>query len=186
MLPQLKEIKVKRKQLDLTQKNLARESNVSQSLIAKTESFYLVPSYDKAKRIFDALDRIEEKQKITAKDLMNRKVYCISPNESLRKAINAMKKNSVEQLPVIEEKKAIGMVSEKMILELLGGKRKIDLDETKVRDIMGDSFPIIQEETPFQLVNSMLRYSQALLIAKKGKILGIISNSDVLKALLEK
>ena len=51
MLPELEEIKKKRKLFGMTQADLAAECGVSQSLIAKLESGKIVPAYGKAKKI---------------------------------------------------------------------------------------------------------------------------------------
>jgi len=54
MLPELSEIKARRKQLGITQEELAELAEVSQSLIAKIENSSIIPTYDRVKRIFDA------------------------------------------------------------------------------------------------------------------------------------
>ncbi len=57
----LKEIKVIRKKLGITQGELAKLSNVSQSMIAKIESNILDPSYTNACKIFNALNDLNNK-----------------------------------------------------------------------------------------------------------------------------
>ena len=53
MLPELSEIKAKRKHLGLSQSGLSVKTGVSQSLIAKLEAGKISPSYLSAKKIFD-------------------------------------------------------------------------------------------------------------------------------------
>ncbi len=187
MLPNLNEIKFKRKQFSLTQSELAFQSGVSQSLIAKTESGKLTPTYDKAKRIFDTLEAMHEQSTLTAKNLMNKKIVSIKSNETIKKAIQLMEKNSVSQLPVIENDVSLGTVSEKTILNRIGESSKnLNVNKTEVKEIMQEAMPTIREETPFKLLVDLLNYNETVLIAKKGKIIGIISKSDLLHLMLKK
>jgi len=58
-LPDISQITSFRRRLGVTQKRIAIESGVSQSLISKIEAGRVVPTYDNAKLIIDALERIE-------------------------------------------------------------------------------------------------------------------------------
>jgi riboflavin synthase len=59
MLPELTKIVAMRRRLGVSQKRLASITDVSQSLISKVESGTVVPAYDKAKTMFDALEHLE-------------------------------------------------------------------------------------------------------------------------------
>ncbi|MEM0475595.1 MAG: helix-turn-helix domain-containing protein [Candidatus Norongarragalinales archaeon] len=61
VLPELGEVKKRRKALNLTQSALARLAGVSQSFIAKVERGKSDPAYSLAKRVFDALEALETK-----------------------------------------------------------------------------------------------------------------------------
>ena len=52
VLPELGEIRRRRRALDLTQAELAKQTRLSRSLIAKIEIGRALPSYEKAKKIF--------------------------------------------------------------------------------------------------------------------------------------
>jgi riboflavin synthase len=58
-LPDISQIASFRRRLGVTQKRIAIESGVSQSLISKIEAGRVVPTYENAKLIIDALERIE-------------------------------------------------------------------------------------------------------------------------------
>ena len=112
MLPGLDEIKMRRKQLGLTQSELAAKAGVSQSLIAKIESGSLVPSYDKAKRLIDFLDSMHEQTRLKASEIMSQKVFSITPEKTVKEEVKMMKKKAVSHLPVIKDAMAVGTVSE--------------------------------------------------------------------------
>jgi predicted transcriptional regulator len=186
MLPNLNEIKSRRKQLGLTQSELAQMANVSQSLIAKIEAGQLIPTYEKAKRLFDALTQEYEKSEVRAKDFMVPTIYSVNPGDSVKRAVRLMESKAVSQLPVLDKGRAVGKISEKTVLNQLSSGNPIDLGKLKVEKVMEESMPIVQEETPLQLVSELLKHNQAVLIARKGKVKGIIAKSDLLKSILKK
>lgn len=174
----LNEIKRLRKRIGINQKELAAKAGVSQSLIAKIESEKIEPTYSKVKRIFEALNKLEEKEELKAKCLMNRKVIFIKPSDTIKKVIRLMKERGISQLPVIDQKKISGMVNEKIILEKISaGKNIADL---KAKEVMDDSPPIISLETSQKVVLELLKENPIVLVAEKGEIKGLISKSDVL------
>lgn len=185
MLPDISEIKMRRKQLGLTQSQLAKMAAVSQSLVAKVEAGNLTPTYDKAKKLFDALSQLIDKRELTAGDLMNPKIISVSPKDSLKKAVKLMQGKAISQLPVIEGGKPVGRLSEKNILSQMGKPSEVDLT-SPVEALMGEAMPVIQANTPFHLLSEILDLNQAVLIGRKGKLKGIVTKSDLLKIMLRK
>ena len=71
-LPDISQITSFRRRLGVTQKRIAIESGVSQSLISKIEAGRVVPTYDNAKLIIDALERIEIESEMRQDKTMKR------------------------------------------------------------------------------------------------------------------
>lgn len=187
MLPDLFEIKEKRIQLGLTQTELAKLAGVSQALITKVEAGKIIPTYEKAKRVFDALALVYTKRNVNAKDLMQGKIIAVSPCESVKGAVKLMEKHAISQLPVLEQGKPVGLLSEKSILSRLGkGSDAIDLAELEVEKVMEEAPPVIHKGAPFQLVAELLKLRPVVLIAEKGKLKGLISKSDLMRIILKK
>ena len=182
MLPELSEIKKMRKKLGLTQAELAKLANVSQSLIAKIESGKIVPNYAKTKRIFDTLESLGKAEQRKAADIMSRRVMSVKENDSIIKAAKLMEKHAFSQLPVIKNGKSVGVVTEHAIIESM--QAGLDLKSAKVKEIMEESLPVVAPNTSFSTLACLLEHEQALLVAKKGKIVGIITKSDLLKAVV--
>ena len=174
----LEEIKIRRRKLGLTQAELANISRVSQSLIAKIESKKIDPTFSKTKKIFETLSRLEHKKSLKAKDVMNKKIISVKPNNTIKEVIKKMRNHEISQMPVID-KDVKGVISESTILEQIQqGKNIKDL---KVKDVMNDTPPIISEETTLDLITSMLRYHPLILVSKYGKLTGVITKADILR-----
>lgn len=180
MLPELDDIKRKRKNLELRQSELAKKAGVSQSLIAKLERRKIIPSYDKTKKIFDVLEKLELEKEKKAGDICNPDITGVDVQDKVKKAIEIMKKNDFSQLPVFKNNFPVGSISEKTILEELSQGR-YNVSDYLVEGIMEDSFPIIPEDLPLSSIISLLKSNFAVLVTKKEKVLGIITKADLLK-----
>ena len=175
MTYELEEIKKIRKKLGMTQTELANRAGVSQSLIAKIESGRIDPTYTKTKKIFAALSELEKKEEIKAEQIMTGRIISIGPNEPIKEAISKMKKFQISQLPVIEDSKLIGLVSESTILDAL-----LNPKSTRVRDIMQESPPIVSKTTSIQVVSNLLKHYPMVLVSEEGKLIGVLTKSDLL------
>lgn len=185
MLPSLDEIAKKRKMLGLTQKQLARMAGVSQSFIAKIESGKIDPSYNKVKAIFDVLEKMETKVNHTAKKIFHKGVVGVQKNETIGKAISLMMKHGYSQLPVFDGEQVVGCISEKTILnQVTVGKELSQLSQRLVEEIMEEAPPRIDENAPLPLVSSLLHVYPAVLVTKKGKVIGIITKADLFKVIV--
>src|SRR3990167_9417879 len=119
MTYELEDIKKIRKSLGLTQTELAKRAGVSQSIIAKIESGSIDPTLSKAKKIFEALSYFEKKHELKAEDIINKKIVDIKPSEYVKDAIKKIKKHNISQMPVIEDNKLVGLISESTLLNAL-------------------------------------------------------------------
>ena len=185
MMPDVSEIRRMRKNLGITQNELAKESGVSQSLIAKIESGKIVPSYKKARRLFETLERAEKKESASAKEIMSKKPGFVKETDSAKKAVSAMEKNGFSQLPVITNSQCVGVVTERGALSALR-KMGSEFEKARVGEIMDPPLTIVSETAAFPLLAGILNHEQAILVSSKGKIVGIITKSDLLKSALGK
>jgi len=187
MLPELSDIMKRRKRLGLTQKELAKLSGVSQSLIAKIEAGKIVPSYSKVKAIFDTLENLEEnvlKINIKAGDIMSRKVIGVKIDCKVTEASKIMLKYGFSQLPVFNKGRVVGSISEKDIMAFLSkGLKPEELSKLTVGDIMDEPFPQVSIKTPVFVINSLLQTFNAVLVTDRGKLVGIITKADMLKVM---
>lgn len=182
MLPSLNDFVKKRKMLGLTQKQLAQLAGVSQSLIAKIESGKIDPSYGKVKAIFDALEQLETSITFHAKEILHGKVVGVQRDDTVSEAVRLMMEHGYSQLPVFDGEHLVGSMSEKTILNQVSSGRDLShISKIRVEEIMEEALPQLDENAPLQLVSSLLRVYPAVLVSKKGKVIGIITKADLFK-----
>jgi len=184
MFPTLEDIAKKRRQLGIKQAELAKLAGVSQSLIAKLESGKIDSSYTKVKTIFDVLDRLEAKTKIQEGKVVPNEVIGIQEDEPLSKVVRLMKDHGYSQIPVFNGKQSVGSISEKTILrQILDGKDLAEISRLPIEEIMEEAFPQVSEDAPLSLISSLLQVYSAVLVSKKGKVVGIITKADLVRML---
>lgn len=185
MLPSLGEIAKKRKMLNLTQKRLAKLAGVSQSFIAKIESRKIDPSYTRVKAIFDALEQLETSINYSAKQILHKEVVGIQKEDTVSKAVRLMMEHGYSQLPVFDGEHVVGCISEKTILnQVAAGRDLSQISKISVEEIMEESLPQLDENAPLPLVSSLLQVYSAVLVTKKGKVIGIITKADLFKVIV--
>jgi predicted transcriptional regulator len=175
---ELSEIKKIRKSLGLTQAELAKRANVSQSLIAKIESGKIDPTFTKTKKIFGTLSDLENKEEVKAGEIMTKKIISVVPENDVKESINKMKKFNISQMPVITNHKVVGLVSESTLLDALMRKK-----HEKISDIMEEAPPIISKTASVKIISSLLRHCPMVLVSESGKLIGLITKADLLSKL---
>ena len=156
-------------------------TGVSQSLIA-TEAGKIDSSYTKVKTIFEVLDRLEAKNKLQAGKMFQTEVISVQRHDPIAKVVELMKSHGYSQLPVFEGKQSVGSISEKAILrQILAGKDIAQISALTAGDIMEEAFPQVAEDAPLALISSLLQVYSAVLISKKGKVMGIVTKADLLR-----
>lgn len=182
MLPDVKEIEKRRKASGLTQKELALRAGVSQSMIAKIESGRISPSYGIVKKIFDVFEEIGKESRVTAKQIMSRRVAYVRKDETVRRAVDTMRRLGYSQLPVLHRNQVIGTISEKTILNIVSnGKNLPSILNKSIEFVMTEALPTIGEDESIDVISALLQSNSAVLVTKKGKTIGIITKADLFK-----
>lgn len=157
-------------------------TEVSTSMINQIESGRSQPSYETAKRIFDSLANLESKSSShKVGDICSKEIVKLSPDETLHDAIKKMHQKSISQIPVFYGKEPVGVVTEEGIIKHLADVGESELKKAKLQDTMDAPPPIVDYETPANVIVPLIRYSKCVLVSKNTKIVGIITASDTLK-----
>lgn len=178
------QIAAARKRLDVSQAELAKRSGVSQSLIAKIETGKVDPTYSKLKAISDALTNgSRAASKATVKDVMHREVVSMFATEPIGTAIQHLARHGYSQLPVVDDGVLVGTVTEKALLHHVHQHHHdAGALARPVRDVMGQALPQVPPEAEIEGVESLLDLFPAVLVAANGKIVGIVTRTDLLRA----
>ncbi|GAI82067.1 unnamed protein product, partial [marine sediment metagenome] len=158
---------------------------VSQSLIAKTESRKIVPTYNKTKALFDSLERLERKKDVQVRKLIKKEIIAVQNNDSVKNAIQIMAEQGFSQLPVFKGDLSVGHISEKIILNQVSAGKDLDqISKLMVDDLMGEAFPQISPNAPLSVASNLLKVYSAILIYQKGRVIGILTKADLLRIFL--
>ena len=171
-----------RLKIGITQKKLATMVGVSTSMINQIESGRSQPSYDTAKKIFDSLANLEGKSSShKVGDFCSKDVVKLKPSNTLHDAIKKMHESSISQIPIFNGTELVGVISEDGIVKHLADVGESELKNSKLADTMEPVPPIVDYDTPANILVPLIRYSKCILVSKKSKIVGIITASDTLK-----
>jgi len=167
-------LKKLRVEAGLTQRKLAELVGVSQAHIAKIEGERVDPRLSTVNRILRVLTEGEGKK---CGDIMTKEVIFARPNDRVRKVSDLMIKYAISQLPVIENGRVIGTVTEENIIKNLSST----IADEVVKRVMQPPLPSVPEDTSVSMIRALLEDHPGVLVMSKGDIAGIITRSDLLK-----
>ncbi|RSJ77409.1 inosine 5'-monophosphate dehydrogenase [Streptococcus cristatus] len=132
---------------------------------------------------------------MAVKDFMTCKVVYISPDTTIAHAADIMRDQKLHRLPVIENDKLVGLVTEGTIAEASPSKAtslsiyemNYLLNKTKVKDVMiHDVVTISQYASLEDATYLMLKNKIGILpVVDNEQVYGIITDRDIFKAFLE-
>ena len=108
---------------------------------------------------------------------MTTEVIFAKPKDTVLKISKLMMNHAISQLPVIEDGKVIGTVTEESIIKNLSS----NIADKKVIEIMETSLPSVPENTNISMIRSLLEDYSGVLVTREGEVVGIITRSDLLK-----
>lgn len=171
-----------RRQLGLTQGALARLAGVSQSLVAKMEAGRVDPSFSVMRAVSEALVGLQRGRARRAEEVMSASVVAVAPENRVEEAVELMRSHGFSQLPVLAGERVVGSVSERTFLNrLMGGADPRRVLELRVGEVMEDSFPLVHAGTSVEVLYPLLEFFPAVLVTKRGRMVGIVTKADLLK-----
>jgi len=160
----------------LTQGQLAKLVGVSQAHIAKIEGEKVDPRLSTVNKILQTLAGGRGKK---CGEIMTPGVIAASPRDRIGKVSETMVNHDISQLPVIDEDRVIGMVTEEGIVRNLNP----EIADELVEKVMEPPLPSVPEETDISIIRPLLEAHPGVLVTRKGKLVGIITRSDLLKVI---
>lgn len=182
-LPTPFELKRKRIELGLTQADLAKAAGLSQGLIARIESGKVDPRLSTLRKIVNIIETAKKSIQ-RAKDVMTRQIFTVKPDATISHAIKIMQDNGISQLPVTDKGTPIGLVTEASLLkEIERAKDPPAIKRLSVSSVMEDLPPILAPSADLRTVLPILELNPVVLVSEKGKLVGIITTSNILESI---
>jgi predicted transcriptional regulator len=168
----------------------------SKSLLIREQKSYFFKVHDwrnkvqhsglepKREQVEEALKILEPFVKcglVCAGAITNVPVIGVDLNDPISKAVTIMREHDYSQLPVFKERKSVGSISEKTLLNFFEKHGRPPSLDLQVREIMDKPFPLIKEDTPLREILKLLRLNHGVLVAKDDTVIGIITKADLLK-----
>lgn len=123
-------------------------------------------------------------KELFAIDIMQKSVKSLTVTTHLDKVRELMQLQSIRHIPIIENKKFVGMISDRDLL-------KVDLSGTfafmEAKDIMTSIVIVTTDETPLAHIARVLleeKISSLPVVDKSHHLVGIITRSDILRAVI--
>ena len=127
-------------------------------------------------RDFGFLDEKNE----TIKKLLNKKLHFITVQSAATpaEAVKLMRQYQISQLPVVENKKVVGTLTESILIKSLYGNSKIPVSVAEIMDRDFISLPETASET--QLAQALKEKEMVIITDKQGKPLDVLTRIDFL------
>lgn len=178
----LTEVRRRRVALGISLGDLARAVGRSDATLSRIERGQIRPSYELVQRILSYLEAQEglTTPKLTVADLMSRTLTTVASSAPLSEAARRMEGGAFSQLPVVDDGRVVGSLSESALLRALAdpGARK-----TRVREVLETAYPVVEEAFPADLLPPLLGRYPAVLVAHRGELRGIVTKADLIRGL---
>ena len=119
---------------------------------------------------------------MNANDIMTRGIMTIKRNATVSEAIKKMFNENITSL-IVKNDGLYGIVTRKDIVNKVIAHRR-DPDKVKVKEIMSEPLMVISPDMEMENVAMLMAKTDVrrFAVVENGELIGIISNSDILKA----
>ena len=107
----------------------------------------------------------------------------VKAHDKVRQAVDVLQASSISQAPVVHEDSAdvtqfVGSIRDRELLERVF--RDPDALQADVAEVMAPPIPFVEWDQPIELAFAQLEQASAVLVAKAGQVLGVLTRSDLL------
>jgi cystathionine beta-synthase len=166
------------------------ESAVIVVLFPDTGRNYLSKLYSDAWLLqYGLLDRpevVRVEEVLTAKGGELPAMITVDAHDKVRQAIDRLQEFGISQAPVVREdgvevSSFVGSIREGALLDRIF--RDPDALQADVAEVMGPPIPMVEFDDPVEVAFATLQTDPAVLVAKAGQVLGVLTRSDLLEHL---
>jgi cystathionine beta-synthase len=131
------------------------------------------------------LNRMLDTEVRTLRDISDRKksfgieeIVSIKEDDKVKDVLELITKTGYTQIPVLKEKQSVGAIREGRLLSKLVDKPT--LYNSLIKDVMEESFPILDAKTELAEAKKILKENAAVLISDFGLLTDIITRYDLI------
>lgn len=118
------------------------------------------------------------------KEIMTKEVIYVDKDEDLKHVLDLMKKHNITKIPVVEDKKLVGIVTDSLIAYKLGSIRKRDISTSRMHasSVTEKEIDIISPDTDVKKILKMVGKPgpTMLPVVEKDKLVGVVTKADLL------
>ena len=142
------------------------------------KSLGFLPSSSQVYYLSDLIKRKSERGKYPS-------MITVKEEEPVRKAIELMEKNQIDQLPVVNRKgQNVGHVNDVVAMQVVYERK--NPSEIRVGDVMGRPFPQLEMEAELDQLYKLFRLGNAMVVVTEdGKAQGVLTRFDIMWHLRE-
>ena len=113
-------------------------------------------------------------------------LVAIGAHEKVRHAVDTLQQYGISQAPVSRDESGevtgiVGSIQERDLLDRVF--RDPDALQADVVEVMGPPLPLVERDDPVEVAFEQLQHAPAVVIADRGKALGVLTRSDLLEFL---
>jgi CBS domain-containing protein len=118
------------------------------------------------------------------KEIMTTEVISVDKDEDLKHILSLMKKHNITKIPVVDDKKFLGIVTDNTISYKLGSfrKRSISTSRLYASSVIEKDVTTLSEDTDVTKILKMVgkQGPTMLPVVEEGKLLGVVTKADLL------
>ncbi|HEC80883.1 MAG TPA: CBS domain-containing protein [Thermoplasmatales archaeon] len=118
------------------------------------------------------------------KDVMTKEIISVSKNEDLEHIMHVMEKNNITKVPVVEDGKLLGIITDGEIAYKLGSIRKKDVTTAHMyaSSVMIKKYETVTPDTPVEeIIKTVgLPGPTMLPVVENEKLVGVVTKADLL------
>ncbi|MCB0170135.1 MAG: cystathionine beta-synthase [Anaerolineae bacterium] len=131
-----------------------------------------------------SLDEVRTFHVLQAKAV--REVYTVSPTDTMQNVIELMKRLDISQLPVAEDGRLVGMVSEVELLNHMLFSTHQHSPEETIAEMISTNVTTIDIDAPMETLMSVFTTARVVVVLENEQIAGVITKIDLLDFLAKK
>lgn len=135
---------------------------------------------------------LEREEAIRVEEVLSAKhgqiptLVSVGAHDKVRQAVDRLQEYGISQAPVVREPTLevsafVGSIRERTLLDRLF--RDPDSLQADVAEVMAPPFPMVEFDDPLETAFAELQHAPAVIVAKNGEALGILTRADLLEFL---